>query len=357
MPTSRPSSRDRRAQLALASANFSRQKRLMAANATSRSDYDSAKQACSSAEAQASRLSAQIAAAQSQLNGDQVTLGYTKIYAPMDGTVVSITTKQGMTLNANQQAPIILRVADLSTMTVWTQVSEADVPKLQVGMPAYFTTLGEPDKRWTGTLTQIQPTPDVVNNVVLYTATFDVKNPDHQLMTQMTAQVFFVTASAQDAVDRARRGAAQGPRPARARTPAKPLQADPAQAPTPRRRPARRQPPAARRGHAAARRDSAIGSRSSAPDGTLEHRAVVVGVSNRVSAAVLSGLEAGEKCRRRHQSSEHATRHDTSSGSRRAPRRRLRRPALMNKAPGPRLAAAATRGAADLAARTCTRPS
>jgi macrolide-specific efflux system membrane fusion protein len=81
-----------------------------------------------------------------------------------------------------------------------TQVSEADVSKLRVGMDAYFTTLGNPNRRFRGTLRQVLPTPTVTNNVVLYTALFDVANPDKQLMPQMTAQVFFVRAGAQDAV-------------------------------------------------------------------------------------------------------------------------------------------------------------
>src|SRR3546814_14005791 len=82
----------------------------------------------------------------------------------MTGTVVDITAKQGQTLNANQSAPIILRVADLDTMTVNTQVSEADVPKLKLGMTAYFTTLGQPDKKRFGKMRQILPTPPTVTN-------------------------------------------------------------------------------------------------------------------------------------------------------------------------------------------------
>src|SRR5690554_1214004 len=85
-------------------------------------------------------------------------------------------------------------------MTVQTQVSEADVPKLQLGMEAYFTTLGGNNQRWRGELRQVLPTPTVTNNVVLYDALFDVPNPDQKLMTQMTAQVFFVRAAAKDAV-------------------------------------------------------------------------------------------------------------------------------------------------------------
>jgi macrolide-specific efflux system membrane fusion protein len=81
-------------------------------------------------------------------------------------------------------------------MTVWTQVSEADAPKLTLGMPAYFTTLGKPDERRYGKLRQIIPTPEVVNNVVLYDSLFDVANPNHDLLPQMSAQVFFVVAEA-----------------------------------------------------------------------------------------------------------------------------------------------------------------
>ena len=136
----------------------------------------------------------------SSLRGDEANLNYTKIYAPMAGTVVAQSAKQGQTLNANQSAPIVVRIADLSAMTVQSQVSEADVPKLTVGQDVYFTTLGSQTKRWTGKLRQINPTPEVVNNVVLYNALFDVENPDRALMTQMTAQVFFVTAQAKDAV-------------------------------------------------------------------------------------------------------------------------------------------------------------
>src|SRR5262249_26227061 len=140
-----------------------------------------------------------------------------KIYAPMSGTAVAQSAKQGQTLNANQQAPIIVRIADLTTMTVQSHVSEADVSSLKPGMPVYFTTLGNGSKRWYGKLRQIIPTPETVNNVVLYDALFDVDNRDGALMTQMTAQVFFVSAQAKTAVQvpvgalRAAR-AAPGPR-------------------------------------------------------------------------------------------------------------------------------------------------
>ena len=191
---------DKQAQLALAELQLTRQQNLTREDATTADALQSAEATRKSALAQVDSLKAQIQQTGSTLRGDEANLGYTKIYAPIAGTVVSQAAKQGQTLNANQQAPIVMRIADLSTMTVEAQVSEADVPKLRIGMDVYFTTLGGDSRRFYGKLRQIPPTPTVVNNVVLYDALFDVANPDKVLMTQMTAQVFFIIASAKDAV-------------------------------------------------------------------------------------------------------------------------------------------------------------
>jgi membrane fusion protein, macrolide-specific efflux system len=192
--------RDKQSQLALAEQVLARQKGLMSENATTQEALQSAEASVRSLNAQLEAIRAQIQQTESSLRGNEANLGYTKIYAPMAGTVASLPAKQGQTLNANQQAPTILRVADLSVMTVQAQVSEADVPKLRVGMEVYFTTLGGDGKRWYGTLRQINPTPVIQNNVVLYDALFDVPNSSGDLMTQMTAQVFFLAAQAKDAI-------------------------------------------------------------------------------------------------------------------------------------------------------------
>ena len=281
---------DRQAQLVLATLQYTRQKNLTAENATTAEALQSAEAAQQSAQAQADAIRAQIKQIESTLRGDQANLGYTKIYAPISGTVVSQAAKQGQTLNANQQAPIVLRIADLSTMTVQAQVSEADVPKLRVGMDVYFTTLGGDNRRYYAKLRQIPPTPTVVNNVVLYDALFDVPNPNQALMTQMTAQVFFVVASAKDALlvplaalrpagrgagqGRARNGAS-GPRTGAARTGGVEgtIGIDPRSLFT--------------NGRAIL---SVVGA-----DGKAVEREVQVGVTNRVSAQILAGLEAGEK--------------------------------------------------------------
>ncbi len=190
----------RSAALKLAEANAQRQTRLLAEDATVASDFDSAINSLASAQSSLVQLQSQIAQSEASLASDEAQLGYTKIFAPTGGTIVSVDKKEGQTLNANQQTPVILRIADLSTMTVEAQVSEADVTKLTPGMMVYFTTLGSTDRRWYGKLRQILPTPVVNNGVVLYTGLFGVDNADGALLSSMTAQVFFVTSSATNVV-------------------------------------------------------------------------------------------------------------------------------------------------------------
>jgi membrane fusion protein, macrolide-specific efflux system len=187
---------ERKVQQELAEKQFDRQRRLRETRAASEEAFDTADAARKQLAAQIMALEANSQQVEASLRADQANLGYTRIYAPMSGTVIDVNAKQGQTLNANQQAPIILRIADLDMMTVQTQVSEADVARLKLGMTARFTTLGRPDRKRAGTLRQILPTPDTVNNVVLYNCLFDVPNPDLDLLPKMSAQVFFITAEA-----------------------------------------------------------------------------------------------------------------------------------------------------------------
>ncbi len=143
-------------------------------------------------------LLATIKADEASLQADKVSLGYTRIVAPIDGTVASIAVREGQTLNATNSAPTVLQISDLSVMTLRAEVSEADVPRLSRGMDVKFATLGKPkDYRWS-TLRQILPTPNVVNDVVLYQVLVDVENSDGGLMDSMSTKVFFVESHAED---------------------------------------------------------------------------------------------------------------------------------------------------------------
>ncbi|MDO6487532.1 efflux RND transporter periplasmic adaptor subunit [Colwellia sp. 6_MG-2023] len=190
----------RESKLKLAKLTADRQGRMIKEKATSEQDYDNAQNALIEAQSSLLQLKSQIAQSEAGLSSQEAELGYTKIYAPMNGTVVTIAAKEGQTLNANQQAPTILTIADLTVMTVEAEVSEADIGKLKKNMPVYFSTLGGGKRRWKSHIRQILPTPTISNNVVLYTVLFDIDNSDNALLSQMTAQVFFVTSSARNVI-------------------------------------------------------------------------------------------------------------------------------------------------------------
>lgn len=308
----------RQASLELAKANVQRQERLRAADATSQLDYDNAVNSLASAESSLIQLEKQIIQSLASLESDETQLEFSRIYAPSSGTVVSIEMNEGRTLNANQQAPTILRIADLGTMTVETEISEADISQINKGMDVYFTTLGGGQRRWYSTVRQILPTPVIENNVVLYTGLFDIDNSDTSLLSEMTAQVYFVTSSARNVTTvpigaltfigqpgsgaaavagnaRPAGGAAAGANPEgmsdemRARL---------------RDRIASGQgfgggqgarPGAGRNNQQAmpARRLATV--RVANEDGSFEEREIMVGVTSRIAAEVISGLEVGEQ--------------------------------------------------------------
>ena len=205
---------EQQAQYLLAQQQNRRQRELAAAGATRAEDLQAADAQLKVTQARIDMYQAQIRQAQANLRSDEAELGYTRIYAPMDGTVVAVDAREGQTLNSQQQTPLILRIARLSPMTVWAQVSEADIGKVKPGMTAYFTTLSGGKRRWHSTVRQILPIPPKplahasqgggspisagsgVSQVVQYTVLLDVDNPDGALMADMTTQVFFVAGHA-----------------------------------------------------------------------------------------------------------------------------------------------------------------
>ncbi len=261
---------EQQAQHELARQKYQRQQRLAAGNATREEDVQTAKAELSATQARVEMFRAQILQAQASLRSDEAELGYTRIYAPMTGTVVAVDARVGQTLNAQQQTPLILRIAKLSPMTVWAEVSEADIGHVKPGMTAYFTTLSGGNRRWTSTVRQILPIPPKPLNetqgsgsptsstksgtgrVVLYTVLLDVDNSDNALMAEMTTQVFFVADQARDTLT---------------------------------------VPVAALQGTTNADRQIA---RVVAQNGRIETREVRLGISDRLRVQVLDGLHEGD---------------------------------------------------------------
>jgi len=206
---------EQQAQHDLAQQKYRRQQTLANGGATREEDVQTARAEVRATQARIAMFQAQIRQAQASLRSDEAELGYTRIYAPMSGTVVAVDAREGQTLNAQQQTPLILRIAKLSPMTVWAEVSEADIGHVKPGMNAYFTTLSGGTRRWKSSVRQILPVPPKPLDqsskgganpsgkgkggvVVLYTVLLDVDNADHALMAEMTTQVFFVANEARN---------------------------------------------------------------------------------------------------------------------------------------------------------------
>ncbi|NEX80999.1 efflux RND transporter periplasmic adaptor subunit [Aeromonas rivipollensis] len=201
---------NRRAQLKIKQAQLKqnelawrRQQQMFRQEASSRADLESAEAQLAVTRAELQSAQADIDNALIKVERTKTELGYNRIQAPMDGTVVSIVTRQGQTLAASQTVPTLLKLANLDTMTVKAQISEADVTKVRAGMPVYFTLIGDPDRRYHGTLRTVELAPTNINEqsanttttsnaAIYYYALFDVPNPDHQLRVAMTTQVTIV---------------------------------------------------------------------------------------------------------------------------------------------------------------------
>jgi macrolide-specific efflux system membrane fusion protein len=248
---------------------FERQKMMLAQEATSRADYEAAEATLGSTRAQIQALDAQIRQSQTTLETARANLGYTKIVAPMDGTVVAIVAKEGQTVNAVQSSPTIVKLAKLDLITVSAEISEADVIRVKAGQTVYFTILGNPEKRYYGKLRTIEPAPDSIeqesttgassstssstSQAIYYNALFEVPNPDGELRISMTAQVYVVLGEAKRALT----------------------------------------VPAAALGATA--QDGSYTVMVLNGEGKTAPRQIRVGINNNVTAQVLSGLKAGER--------------------------------------------------------------
>lgn len=194
----------KKSELALA-----RQERLRKANATTAEALEAARSLVSVNRADLVALGARLDQAVIAEDTARIDLDYTKITAPMDGTVISIPVKAGQTVNAVQSAPTIVKLADLDTMTVRAEVSEADIVRIRPGQKVHFSILGEPDHRYETTVRSIEPAPrgidttdrlENTNNAIYYDALFDIANPDGLLRTWMTVEATIVTRTVENAL-------------------------------------------------------------------------------------------------------------------------------------------------------------
>ena len=305
----------RQANLAKVEAEYNRQKAMYAQDATSRAELESALASFKTAQADITAVNAQIEQSRLTLSTAKEDLGYTRIVAPMDGTIVAIVTEEGQTVNANQSAPTIVKLAKLDTMTVKSEISEADVMKVEEGQTVYFTTLGNSEKKHYATLRQVEPAPNSINtesnsntsstsSAVYYNALFDVPNEDGKLRIDMTAQVFIILDEAKNVLTIPASAVQTSNRPQRQRG-QNPNREAGAEQPRGERsreentnnpnRPARLELTAEERQLVEQGKASIGMVRVLQADGSAKPQSVLIGLNNRVTAQVIRGLKQGDK--------------------------------------------------------------
>ncbi|NTG89867.1 efflux RND transporter periplasmic adaptor subunit [Rhizobium rhizogenes] len=266
------------ADLENAQLTLTRQQTIFRSQAGSKADLDTATASVKKITAQIAALDAQIIAAEVAVETARANLSYTRITAPMDGTVLAIVNQQGQTVNAAQSAPTIVILGELDTMIVRTEISEADVVKVKVGQPVYFTILGDPATRYDAVLQSIEPAPESItsdssvtssstttssssssstssssSSAIYYNGVFAVPNQDNHFRTYMSAEVHIVLGAAKDALT----------------IPSSALGAKTA--------------------------DGSYGVLVVGADGKQIARTVIIGLNNNVTAEVLSGLSEGDR--------------------------------------------------------------
>lgn len=273
LQNSRAQRAEKEATLALAEAALGRQQITFAQKASSRADFETADATVKQTRAQISALDAQIMQAQVSVETARVNLDYTRITAPLDGTVLAVVTQEGQTVNAVQSAPTIVILGQVGVMAIRAEISEVDVIKVRPGQNVYFNILGDTERRYTASLDAIEPAPESIKSdssfssstvsststssssttsAIYYNGIFSAPNADGRLLTYMTAEVHVVVAEAKDTLT----------------IPSAALQRQ---------------------------SDGSHVVQVADAKGELSSRPVKVGINNKITAQVLSGLGEGEQ--------------------------------------------------------------
>ena len=196
--------------LKVAQTQYNREAQLRKTNSTSRESLEDAENALATAKAAVAELESQIRQDQIAVNTAETNLGYTKISAPLDGTVVAVPVEEGQTVNANQTTPTIVQIADLSHMEIKIEIAEGDITQVKPGMTVDYTILAEPGATRRAVLDSIDPGLTTLSDgtydtssgssssdsAVYYYAKAVVPNPDGALRIGMTTQNVIVVESA-----------------------------------------------------------------------------------------------------------------------------------------------------------------
>ena len=209
--------------LKIAKTKYDRELQLKKRDDSSKESLEDAENAYALAKAEVTELESLIRQSRIAVNTDEVNLGYTRITAPLDGTIVSVPVDEGQTVNANQTTPTIVQIADLDKMELKIEISEGDITAVKPGMPIRYTILSDPETVYDATLTSIDPGLTTLtdgsykttsstgssasssassssNNAVYYYGKALIDNKGGPLRIGMTTQTMITVANAENAL-------------------------------------------------------------------------------------------------------------------------------------------------------------
>ncbi|CAM3529888.1 efflux RND transporter periplasmic adaptor subunit [Campylobacter upsaliensis] len=200
--------------LNIASKQYVREQKLYAKNATSLESLETLKDNYFALKASVAALNAEVIELEITLKNAQKDLDYTIITAPMDGVIINVAVDEGQTVNANQNTPTLVRIANLEQMEVKMEIAEADVSKIKIGTKLEFSLLSNPEKTYEAQIASIDPADTQISdsnsqqnssnssnstsNAIYYYAKFFVDNKNDLLRIGMSIQNEIVVAHAQN---------------------------------------------------------------------------------------------------------------------------------------------------------------
>ncbi|WP_418601100.1 efflux RND transporter periplasmic adaptor subunit [Haemophilus sp.] len=198
----------------VALSSYNRLSKLYTQRATSLDSVNTAKSTLDNAKAEMVALEANIKQAEFEVNTAETNVGYTKITAPMDGTVISVPVSEGQTVNANQTTPTIVTIADLSKMKIKPEISEGDITKVKAGQEVSFTILSDSQTVYHSVIDSVDPANTTTSDssstsslssssssttsAIYYYANVLIDNPDRTLRIGMTTENNIKIANAKD---------------------------------------------------------------------------------------------------------------------------------------------------------------
>ena len=126
----------------------------------------------------------------------QTDLANSKIYAPFNGIVSSVTGQIGGSVGGSS----ILTLIEDSRVKIPVQVDETEIAKVKVGQSAEVTLDALPDETFRGKVTAVSPKAVVQQNIAVFYATVTVENPELKLRPGMTSEVEIIAQEFQNVV-------------------------------------------------------------------------------------------------------------------------------------------------------------